>query len=440
MTHCIAKILDYKGKNITFSDDVQEVYFNLVRTLLFKGTLTYTPDCCENCGAVNENHRIVKNGKRKTRIKLMKIQGSPSYLELKKQRFFCRSCHSSFVAKTNFVKKHHNFCNKLALHILYQSHENRSCKGIAYDNNVSSASVIRYINKTANSVKLGPFNELPKHIMVDEFKSVKNVVGKMSFIFCDGDTHQIVDILPDRRKRALFAYFIRFDREVRKRVETVTTDMYSPYISLFKQLFPNAKIILDRFHLVQALNRELNRVRIRIMNEKRHKDGKYYRKLKHYWKLILKPSESLNSTLYKDNKLFPGLESEKSMINFILGESPELKDVYDKVNALRTSIKTNENHKLTHQILKYLKDRNTDGGLKRVLKSFRNFLPEIMNALNHPGRSNGPIETINNNIKVLKRIAYGYRNFYNFRNRILIKFKLLAKKKHRFHTPLPKAA
>ena len=95
---------------------------------------------------------------------------------------------------------------------------------------------------------------------------------------------------------------------------------------------------------------------------------------------------------------------------------------------------------LTHQILKYLKDRNTDGGLKRVLKSFRNFLPEIMNALNHPGRSNGPIEAINNNIKVLKRIAYGYRNFYNFRNRILIKFKLLAKKKHRFHTPLPKAA
>ncbi|MGN5884252.1 ISL3 family transposase, partial [Staphylococcus simulans] len=85
------------------------------------------------------------------------------------------------------------FCNKLALHILYQSHENRSCKGIAYDNDVSSASVIRYINKTANIVKLGPFNELSKHIMVDEFKSVKNVVGKMSFIFCDGDTHQIVD-------------------------------------------------------------------------------------------------------------------------------------------------------------------------------------------------------------------------------------------------------
>lgn len=440
MTHCMTKILDYKGKNIIFDDDVEVIYFNLVRTLLFKGTLTYTPDHCENCGAVNENYTIVKNGKRKTMIKLMKTQGTPSYLELKKQRFFCRSCHTSFVAETSFVKKHHNFCNKLVQHLIFQSQENRSCKGIAYDNDVSSTSVIRYINKTARSVKLGTFNELPKHIMVDEFKSVKNVVGKMSFIFCDGDTHQIVDILPDRRKQALLAYFIRFDRDVRKRVETVTTDMYSPYISLFKQLFPNAKIILDRFHLVQALNRELNRVRIRIMNEMRHKDRKLYRKLKHYWKLILKPSELLNVKDYKENKLFSGVESEKSMVKFILGECPELNNIYDKVNELRELIKNNSHKTLTNRILKYIKDQNTNSGLKRVLRSFRSFLPEIMNTLDYPNRSNGPIEAMNNNIKVLKRVAYGYRNFYNFRNRILVKFKLLAKRNHRFQTHLSKAS
>ncbi|UXV35630.1 transposase family protein [Staphylococcus sp. IVB6181] len=105
MTHCIAKTLDYKGKNITFSDDVQEVYFNLVRTLLFKGTLTYTPDCCENCGAVNENHRIVKNGKRKTMIKLMKIQGSPSYLELKKTKVLLSFMPFIICSKDEFCEK-----------------------------------------------------------------------------------------------------------------------------------------------------------------------------------------------------------------------------------------------------------------------------------------------------------------------------------------------
>lgn len=43
--------------------------------------------------------------------------------------------------------------------------------------------MIRYINKIAGSVKLRPFNKLPQHIMIDEFKSVKNIVGKMNFIY-----------------------------------------------------------------------------------------------------------------------------------------------------------------------------------------------------------------------------------------------------------------
>ncbi|UXR46787.1 transposase family protein [Staphylococcus simulans] len=161
MSNCIAKVIDYKGENIVFDEEPKVVYMNLVRTLIFKGTLTYTPDCCENCGAVNHNNLIIKNGKRKTMIKLLKTQGTPSYLELKKQRFFCRGCRRSFVSKNSFVKKHYNFCNNLILHLLYQSGENRSCKSIGLDNNVSATSVIRYINKIAGSVKLGPFNKLP---------------------------------------------------------------------------------------------------------------------------------------------------------------------------------------------------------------------------------------------------------------------------------------
>ncbi|MHD0397906.1 transposase family protein [Staphylococcus simulans] len=211
MSNCIEKILNYKGKEIIFEEEPIETYMGIRRILLFKGTLTYTPEHCENCGAVNRHNLIVNNGKRKTCIKLLKTQGTPSYLELKKQRFFCRSCECSFVAETGFVKKHYNFCNNLILHFLFQCGDNRSCKSIALENSISTSSVIRYINIAAKSVKRGPFNQLPRHIMVDEFKSVKNVSGMIIFIYCDGDTHEIVDILPDRRQEALFDYFIRFD-------------------------------------------------------------------------------------------------------------------------------------------------------------------------------------------------------------------------------------
>lgn len=43
-------------------------------------------------------------------------------------------------------------------------------------------------------------------------------------------------------------------------------DMYTPYMEVVRGVFPNAKIIIDRFHLVQALNRELNKLRIEVMN------------------------------------------------------------------------------------------------------------------------------------------------------------------------------
>ncbi|MDK7927300.1 MAG: ISL3 family transposase [Staphylococcus simulans] len=440
MSNCIAKVIDYKGENIVFEEEPDVIYINLVRTLIFKGTLTYTPDCCENCGAVNQNNLIVKNGKRKTMIKLLKTQGTPSYLELKKQRFFCRGCRRSFVSKTSFVKKHYNFCNNLILHLLYQSGENRSCKSIGLDNNVSATSVIRYINKIAESVKLGPFNKLPQHIMVDEFKSVKNVVGKMSFIYCDGDTHEIIDILPDRRQKALFDYFMRFEKTVRENIKSVTMDMYSPYISLFKQLFPNAEIILDRFHLVQALNRELNKCRVKWMNHFKNTQPRLYNKLKHFWRIILKPSECLNSVEYHYQRLFKGLESEQSIVNYILDQVPELKDMYVRVNTIRALIKHNKAKLLTEEIKRCLDEPNLNIGLRRVLKSFKAFLPEIQNTLKHPARSNGPIEAMNNNIKVLKRVAYGYRNFYNFRNKILVKFKLLANKNHHIKTTLNQVA
>ncbi|MFI6203034.1 transposase [Staphylococcus warneri] len=48
------------------------------------------------------------------------------------------------------------------------------------------------------------------------------------------------------------------------------------------------------------------------------------------------------------------------------------------------------------------------------------YLPYITNTIRYPHLTNGPIEGINNKIKLIKRVSYGYRNFYNFRNRILI--------------------
>ncbi|MFW5411764.1 transposase [Aerococcus urinaeequi] len=49
-------------------------------------------------------------------------------------------------------------------------------------------------------------------------------------------------------------------------------------------------------------------------------------------------------------------------------------------------------------------------------------------------RSNGCLEGKNNRIKVIKRVSYGYRNFFNFRSKIFISFVLKPTSKKRNST------
>ncbi|WP_374757676.1 transposase [Staphylococcus sp. 17KM0847] len=73
---------------------------------------------------------------------------------------------------------------------------------------------------------------------MDEFKRVKHVSTAMSFLFINNETHQIIDILEDRRIHQLKVYFYRFDHRERLTIKIVTADMYETYI----QFYINEKI------------------------------------------------------------------------------------------------------------------------------------------------------------------------------------------------------
>nr|WP_222837131.1 transposase [Ureibacillus thermophilus] len=60
---------------------------------------------------------------------------------------------------------------------------------------------------------------------------MKSAAGAMSFIFCDSETGEIVDIVEDRRLPVLKEYFLRYSKKARDAVKTIVIDMYSPYIS-----------------------------------------------------------------------------------------------------------------------------------------------------------------------------------------------------------------
>ena len=319
MNNILEATLQIKDKNIIWDNKVQEKIFKKRKSLFYSATYTHKPEFCTVCGCVSQNNNIVKNGTKTSRITLCSVSGLPAYLNLRKQRFLCRECGSSFTADTSrIVEKHCHISKRLKNEIKSKISETVSETYIAKETNVSVHTVRRIIDDTARLLTIKPLHDLPEHLCFDEFKSVKSSDSNMSFIICDSTTHKLVDVVRDRKSYSLKQYFHRFEPKTRLKVKTISIDMYLPYIQLIKEMFPNAKIIIDPFHIVQALNRELNRTRVRVMNKHRYKDPKLYRKLKHYWKLILKNPNELQNYKYSRYKLFESFVTSKGIVDYIL--------------------------------------------------------------------------------------------------------------------------
>ena len=424
--HFIGKLLGIKDENIKVDegDCLREEVRNGLHCKVISAKLTYIPEACKCCGCVNDGS-IVKNGTKLTRPLLLDMAGCPAYLELKKQRFLCRECGQTFIAETSVIEKRCHISNDVKRSIAVQGTRNISEKDIALEHRVSNNTVKR-VFKTFYDTFRQTYQHLPENLAIDEFKSVKSADGAMSLIICDSDNRKIFDILEDRRNKSITDYFMRFPKEQRAKVKTVVADLYGPYQKLFRSLFPKADLIIDRFHIVTQVNRALNIARVAFMKTVQKssdsKSKKDYRKLKKYWKLILKKEEELKATEYHYHRLFKGMVTERGIVNYLLSLDEGLRHHY---NVYQTIVFTvNYRKPKLFQSFIHEKQRGLSAKMDQALKTFRQSEEAIVNALKY-SYSNGLVEGINNKIKVIKRTAYGYRNFSNFRNRIFIEYKLL---------------
>ena len=194
-------------------------------------------------------------------------------------------------------------------------------------------SVIQLIHSIKKQLNL-------QSLCFDEFKSVKHAKGDMSFIYSDATSGEILDILEDHTYNTLYHYFMRFPHRTRKKVKRVVIEMYAPYIKLIKAIFPKAKIILDEFHVVQLMNRALNRTRITVMNQ--HKSTPYYTRSKKYWRLLQLNQSDLILHHHFYYPSFKKYVSTQEIVDYLLSNSAELKATYEFVQAARHSIKVSK--------------------------------------------------------------------------------------------------
>ena len=68
-----------------------------------------------------------------------------------------------------------------------------------------------------------------------------------------------LELIEEREGDKLIEVMSVEDLEVRKRVEEVSVDMWEGFPKVIQSVFPNAGIVYDRFHVMQEVNRELNK-------------------------------------------------------------------------------------------------------------------------------------------------------------------------------------
>ena len=409
----ILKTLNMKDENIHFYKEfVKEENIKGKRCLVYQGYLTYIPEYCPKCGTIYDK-KIEKHGFKKSLIKVIPVSKLTTYLSLNKQRYICHHCNKTFTCTTNVVNYGCNISNNTKHSIAVDLIKKRSEKDIAIDNNVSPNTVERIIDSYYELDSKVYKNTLPQVLSFDEFKSVKSADGAMSFHICNAKTGKTIDIVEDRRLNSLIKYFSRYSRESRMNVKYIVIDMYAPYISLIKMMFPNAKIVIDKFHLIQLISRALNKTRIRIM--KKNKDN--YNKLKNYWKNILKSRFELDCSSWRRYKCFKNLTTEQDIVDYLVSLDKEFEETYQIYQDLLYAFQNN-NFTVLETTLNN-KYNNISEYMKTSIKTLKGYVKYIKNTFN-TGYHNGYVEGNNNFIKVLKRIAFGFRSFTRFKARIMI--------------------
>lgn len=248
-----------------------------------------------------------------------------------------------------------------------------------------------------------PPKKLPDVIAIDEFKGN---AGKEKYqaIITDPQNKLALDILPDRKTSHLTAYMKQWARTERAQVKYFVSDMWKPCADLASTYLKSAVPLVDKYHDIRQIIWAFERVRKTIQK----KYGKENR-------LIFKRSKRLLTM----RKAKPSPE-QLEQVEYLRYLSDDLISAYflkEKFYDMIDCKDRNQAEELMYQwILLAQASRLTDHN--KCADTLQNWVKPIFNTFRYPF-INGFTEGCNNKIKVLKRNAYGYRNFARFRNRIL---------------------
>lgn len=355
------------------------------------------PSLCPCCGA----SRLHSKGRYERRVRHLDCFGRPSRLHIACRRYECIACQRSFVQSLPGILPGRHTTEPLR-ETIYQRHDDGICAStLARRADLGEATVSRiYAQFTERKAKERLSLDCPPILGIDEHSLHRK--QRFATTFCDLKNHRVFDLTPGKSDAELQPFLATL--RGRDKVRVVCIDLSSSYRALIQRWFPRALIVADRFHVVRVVMRHLLAIARQV-----------YPQLA--WKLSW-----LNLLRTRGDRLTP---EQRSRLAEVFRQQPALQPIYELKERLcallcikmQTAV---ECRRLLPQLLQFISLLRTSGFdlAKTLAHTLEDWSEEIARMWRFT-RNNGITEGFHRKMKLIQRRAYGFKNFANYRLRVI---------------------
>jgi transposase len=400
----LTKLLNIEG--IKVISHRQHEGIGIILQLEQNGKESSCPRCGTKSHRLHQNHRYL--------VKDLPWGENFVFLEINRRQFKCEKCGKPFSEELEFVRKRRSYTKRLARKIIQEVLEN-DIHSVAKKGVVTTEEIERMLKDAAKEYLKAKPSEL-KRLGIDEIAVIKGK-GNYCAVLIDLEKSKLIGMLPGRKQEEIREVLLEWGKEVLEQIEEVSIDLWKGYKNVVIDLMPNAQVVADRFHVMAQINRELDAERKRERRQVEDlikKAGSSEEKVEQERVL-----EGLNKSKYVLLKNETDLsEEQKTKLVQVKDVSPTLKLMHELKEKLRKIFEQTNNW-----LVGLFKLGRWLSGAKKYFPDSQNtiirWLDEIIAYFDYKTTS-GVVEGINNKLKLIKRSAYGFRNFENFRVRCLL--------------------
>jgi transposase len=238
------------------------------------------------------------------------------------------------------------------------------------------------------------------------------VTGLVDLKPAGGGPARLLDIVFGRSGRVVADWLTERGPDWCTRVQVAALDPFRGYATALQAGLPEATVVLDSFHAVRLAQDALDRVRRRVQQQTLGHRGLKGDPLYRIRRVLLRGAENLTPSAYR--RLLAGLDAgdpngEVAAAYIACQELRHLYGAPDLAEARRRL-----------QTFYWACARLGVPELERLARTISTWQDHVLAYFTTGGVSNGPTEAVNLLIKRIKRVGFGFRNFANYRLRLLL--------------------